>query len=54
MKVKEVSEKASLISEFKKTEIMASAPITLWQIGGETVETARDFNFGGLQNPCRW
>ena len=42
MKVKEVSEKASLISEFKKTEIMASSPITSWQIDGETMETVRD------------
>ena len=34
--------------------IMASSPITSWQIDGETVETVADFNFGGLQNHCRW
>ena len=54
MKVKEDSEKVGLKLNVQETKIMASAPITLWQIGGETVETARDFNFGGLQNPCRW
>ena len=54
MKVKEKCEKVGLKLNVQETKIMASAPITLWQIGGETVETARDFNFGGLQNPCRW
>ena len=53
-KVKEKCEKVGLKLNVQETKIMASAPITLWQIGGETVETARDFNFGGLQNPCRW
>ena len=47
MKVKEVSEKASLISEFKKTEIMASSPIISWQIDRETMETVTDFIFLG-------
>ena len=37
----------------QKTKIMASDPITLWQIDGETTETVRDFIFGGLQNHCR-
>ena len=38
----------------QKTKIVASAPITLWQIDGETVETVADFIFEGLQNHCRW
>ena len=38
----------------KKTKIMASGPITLWQIDGETMETVREFILGGLQNHCRW
>ena len=38
----------------QKTKIMASGPITSWEIDGETVETVRDFYFGGLQNHCRW
>ena len=53
MKVKEESEKAGLKLNIQKTEIMASGPITSWQIDGETMETARDY-FGGLQNNCRW
>ena len=54
MKVKEESEKVGLKLNIQKTKIMASGPITSWQIGGETVETVRDFIFGGLQNHCRW
>ena len=47
MKVKEESEKIGLKLNIHKTKIMASGPITLWQIDGETVETVRDFIFGG-------
>ena len=47
MKVKEESEKAGLKLNIQKTEIMASGPITSWQIDGKTVETVRDFIFGG-------
>ena len=54
MKVKEESEKVGLKLNIQKTKIMASCPITSWQIGGETVETVSDFIFGGLQNHCRW
>ena len=54
MKVKEESEKIDLKLSIQKTKIMASDPITLWQIDGETVETVSDFIFGGLQNHCRW
>ena len=54
MKVKEESEKVSLNLNIQKTKIMASGPITSWQIDGETMETVRDFIFGGLQNQCRW
>ena len=54
MKVKEESEKLDLKLNIQKTKIMASGPITLWQIDGETMETVRDFYFGGLQNHCRW
>ena len=50
MKVKEGSEKVGLKFNIQKTEIMASGPITSWQIGGETVT---DFILGGLQNQCR-
>ena len=49
MKVKEESEKAGLKLNNQKTEIMASGPITSWQIDGETVETVPDFIFGQLQ-----
>ena len=52
MKVKE-SEKVGLKLNIQKTKIMASGPITSWQIDGETVETVTDY-FGGLQNHCRW
>ena len=54
MKVKEESEKVALKFNIQKTKIMASGPITSWQIDGETVETVRDFILGGLQNHCRW
>ena len=54
MKVKEESEKVGLKLNIQKTNIMASGPITSWQIDGETMETVRDFIFGGLQNYCRW
>ena len=47
MKVNEESEKAGLKLNIQKTKIMASSPITSWQIDGETVETVRDFIFGG-------
>ena len=52
--VKGESEKAGLKLNIQKTKIMASGPITSWQIDGETMETVRDFIFGGLQNHCRW
>ena len=54
MKVKEESEKADLKLNIQKTKIMASGPITSWQIDGETVEMGADFIFGELQNHCRW
>ena len=53
MKVKEESEKSGLKLKIQKTKIMASGPITSWQIDGETMETVRNFYFGGLQNHCR-
>ena len=53
IKVKEESEKAGLKFDIQKTKIMASGPITSWQIEGETVETVADYFFG-LQNHCRW
>ena len=54
MKVKEQSEKVGLKLNIKKTKIMACGPIISWQIDEETMETVRDFIFGGLQNNCRW
>ena len=54
MKVKENSEKFGLKLYIQKTKIMASGPITSWEIDGETVETVADFILGGLQNHCRW
>ena len=54
MKVKEESEKVGLKLNVQKTKIMASSPITSWQIDGETVETVADFIFFRLQNHCRW
>ena len=53
MKVKEESEKVGLKLNMQKTKIIASGPITLWDIDGETVETVSDFIFWGLQNHCR-
>ena len=55
MKVKEESEKVGLKLNIQKTKIMATGPITLWQIDGKTMETVTDFILGGgLQNHCRW
>ena len=54
IKVKEESEKVGLKLNIQKTKIMASGPITSWQIDEKTVETVADFIFGGLQNHCRW
>ena len=54
MKGKEKSEKVGLKLNIQKTKIMASGPITSWEIDGETVETVADFILGGLQNHCRW
>ena len=54
MKVKVESEKVGLKLNIQKTKIMASGPITSWEIDGETVETVSDFIFWGLQNHCRW
>ena len=54
MKVKEDSEKVGLKLNIQKTKIMASGPITSWQIDEEIVETVADYNFSGLQNHCRW
>ena len=53
MKVKEETEKFGLKLNIQKTKIMASGPITSWQIDGETMETDR-LSFLGLQNDCRW
>ena len=53
MKVKEVREKAGLRLNIQKTKIMASGPITSWQIDGETMEIVTLY-FLGLQNQCRW
>ena len=53
MKVKEESEKVGLKLNIQKMKIMASGPITSWEIDGETVATVADFYFGGLQNHCR-
>ena len=49
MKVKEENEKVGLKLSIQKTKIIASSPITSWQIDGETVEIVKDFNFGGCQ-----
>ena len=54
MKVKEESEKAGLKLNIQKIKIMASSPITSWQIDGETVEIVADFILGGSKNHCRW
>jgi len=53
MTVKEESEKAGLKLNIQKMKVMASSPITSWQIDGETMETVRDY-FLGLQNHCKW
>ena len=53
MKVKEESENVGLKLNIQKIKIMASGPITSWEIDGKTVETVSDY-FGGLQNHCRW
>ena len=53
LKVKEESEKVGLKLNIQKTMIMASGPITSWEMDGETVETVRLY-FWGLQNHCRW
>ena len=53
MKVKDESEKVGLKLNIQKTKIMASGPITSWEIDGETVETVSAYFFG-LQNHCRW
>ena len=54
MKVKEEMEKVGLKLNIQKTKIMASGPITSWQIDGETVETVAEFFFRGLPNHCSW
>ena len=54
MKVKEENEKAGLKLNIQKTKIVASDPITSWQIKEEKVEAVTDFSFLGLQNHCRW
>ena len=48
------SEQVGLKLNIQKTKIMESGPITSWEIHGETVETLSDFNYGGIQNHCRW
>ena len=53
MKVKVESEKVGLTLNIQKTKLMASGPITSWEVDGETVETVSDY-FGRLQNHCRW
>ena len=54
MKVKEETEKVGLKLNLQKTKIMASGPITSWEIDGETVQIVSDFIFFGLQNHFRW
>ena len=54
MKVKGESEKVGLKLSIQRTKIMASGPITSWEIDGETVETVADFYFSGFQNHFRW
>ena len=54
MKVRGENEKDGLKLNIQKTEIMASGPITSWQLDGETMETVTDLYFLGLQNHCRW
>ena len=52
--MKEESEKVGLKLNVQKTKIMASGPITSWEVDGQTVETVADFSLGGLQNHCGW
>ena len=54
MKVKEKTENIGLKLNIQETKIMASGPITSWEIDGETIETVAYFYFGGFQNHCRW
>ena len=54
MKVKEEGEKVGLKLNIQKTKIMASGPMTSWQIDGETMETVTDFTLGSSKNQCRW
>ena len=54
MKVKQESQKVGLKLNIQKTNIMASGPITSWQIDRETVETVADFISGWLQDHCTW
>ena len=54
MKVEEENEKVDLKLNIQKTKIMASGPITSWQIDGEAMETMTGFYFLGLQSHCRW
>ena len=54
MKMKEESEKVGLKLNIQKTKIMASSPITSWEIDEEAAETVSDFIWGALQNHCRW
>ena len=54
MKVKDEREKSGLKLNIQKTKIMASSPITSWQIDVGTMETVTDFILGGLQNHCKW
>ena len=54
MKVKEESEKVGSNLNIQKMKIMASGPITTWEIDGETVDSVSDFIFFRLQNHCRW
>ena len=54
MKEKEGSENVGLKLNIQKAKIMASGPISSWQIDGEAMETVTDFIFGGLPNHCRW
>ena len=54
MKVKEGSEKVGLKLNNQKTKIVASGPITSWELDRETVETVADFILGGSKNHCRW
>ena len=53
IKVKEKSENVGLKLNIQKTKIMASDPITSWQIDGKTMKSVKDY-FGGFQNHCRW